>query len=90
MEAAECVVYEKTHRINMGNYEFVEVKAGVVLKIPEGEDARDTLEIARQEVDHFIIEDLEKGLESTAEDETYAETWLYGPRRSRRRVNRKG
>ena len=74
----------------MGKFEFFEVKAGVTLEIPEGEDARYTLENARKEVNQFLETDLEKSLESTAEDDSYAETWLYGPRRARNRTRRRG
>lgn len=69
----------------MGKFEFFEVKASVTLQIPEDEDASTVLESARVEVQEFLAVDLERAIQTTAEDESYVETWLDGPRRSRKR-----
>lgn len=71
--------HSETHHVNMDNYEWSELKAGVKVIGTEGESHEALSAVAKEIVKKHLEPDLRRAIESSALAETYVETWLDGP-----------
>lgn len=71
--------HTETHHVNMDNYEWAELKAGVRVIGTEGESPEDLSAFAKEVVKRHLEPELRRAIESSALEETYAEIWLDGP-----------
>ncbi|MDP9870441.1 MULTISPECIES: hypothetical protein [Streptosporangium] len=89
----ESATYSQTHHVNMGSFEWVELSATATVKATAAADherPEALMERAKEIVENRLRDDLDLARTLTAEDDTYVNHLLDGPRhvvpRRRRRV----
>ncbi|GAA2322075.1 hypothetical protein GCM10010149_89000 [Nonomuraea roseoviolacea subsp. roseoviolacea] len=67
------------HLVSMGNYENVKLISRALVIADENDDPEEVMAFAREIVEKGLRPHLERAIETTADADSYVETWVDGP-----------